>query len=46
MTDKPAPDPMALFDAQLAFLKTKPKPDYKAHWYRKTKLKPKPDSAG
>jgi len=41
MIDKPT-DPMALFTAQLAFLKTKPKakPDYKAHWWKKRKVKP------
>ncbi len=40
--DDPAPsDPMAVFTAQLAFIKTKPKakPDYRAAWYRKQKPK-------
>jgi len=45
MSDKPPSDPMALFNAQLAFIKTKPKakPDYKAAWYRKATPKPGKD---
>ena len=40
MIDK-QPDPMSFFDAQLKFLKTKPKPkpDYRAHWWKKPKPK-------